>query len=74
MPKTALAEELVRLNTGSELRLSYEDFLLLFLCGSAHHELHKVGTIDHWSTELAKKCRCLIRNERSAETIVFRKE
>ena len=74
MPKTALAEELAGLNAGSELRLSYEDFLLLFLCGNAHHELHQVGTIDHWSTELAREHRCRIRNERHAQTIVFKKE
>lgn len=74
MPRAALAEELASLDAGSQLRLSYEDFVLLFLCGNAQHELHQVGTVGHWSTELARKHRCVVRNERYAQMIVFEKQ
>jgi hypothetical protein len=69
---TALAEELSGLAAGKELRLSYDDFSVLFpaaIYGAAFH----VGRPGHWATDLARKHGCIVRNERDAGAIVFKK-
>ena len=68
----ALAEELTGLAAGKELRLSYDDFSVLFpaaIYGAAFN----VGRPGHWSTDLARKHGCVVRNERDASAIVFKK-
>lgn len=71
--RVALVQELMALEPGTELRLSYEDFDLLFppeLYGPRFRDIESPG---HWCFDLAKDHGCKIRDDKATEAIVFRK-
>jgi len=71
--RAALAEELVALDAGSELRLSHDDFNILFPPDIYGATLHNIGLPGHWCTDLAKEHSCIVRNQKEDNVIVFKK-
>jgi hypothetical protein len=68
--RAALAQELTALKSGVELRLSYEDFEVLFP-PQDYGGLSGIESPGNWCFELAKAHGCGVRDDKAAGSIVF---